>query len=488
MPSHSSIDSAMTDQNPDSLDGPVDILVLSNGPGEVSTWVRPVVQSLRQHLGNDRDRVRISLILSPCPNASGKEVAIARRYEEIDRIQSADHFFPFLLFGKTVEQWDWRHRGVVVFLGGDQLFPIIIGKRLGYRTVIYGEWDTRWHQWGDRYAAMNQRLVDQSPERYRDKFTVVGDLMADIGSSVPSQTSAQNEATESPATSKIALLPGSKAAKLGLGVPFCLAIAAHIQAERPDIQFVIPVAPTLELKTLESYACPETNSWCTVVDSPVATLVTAPLQPSAQVSSVEHKPLPYLNVQSKDRQSSKERSGNVQSGIEQSENVQADLLNSFPISLYQNFPAYGELQNCALAITTVGANTAELGALGVPMIVILPTQQIDAMRAWDGLPGLLANLPGVGRIVATGINLWFLRKKRLLAWPNIWAKAEIVPEMVGRLDPHDIAAKALGYLEQPDSLVRMRQQLRAVRGNAGAGDRISRLVIAELMSFEDGIQ
>ena len=30
------------------LTQPVDILILSNGPGEVTTWVRPVVRALRE--------------------------------------------------------------------------------------------------------------------------------------------------------------------------------------------------------------------------------------------------------------------------------------------------------------------------------------------------------------------------------------------------------------------------------------------------------
>lgn len=87
---------------------PSDILILSNGPGELATWVRPVVKCLRQQLGNDRSQIRISVVLSPCPNASGKEVEIARSYPEVDRVQSAEHFFPFLLSGKTAENWDWR--------------------------------------------------------------------------------------------------------------------------------------------------------------------------------------------------------------------------------------------------------------------------------------------------------------------------------------------------------------------------------------------
>ena len=114
----------------------VDILILSNGPGEVTTWVRPVVKALREQLGHDISQVRISVILSPCPHASGKEAAIALGYPEVDRVQAAADFWQFLLWGKTAENWDWRNQGAVVFLGGDQLFPVLIGKKLGYKTVV----------------------------------------------------------------------------------------------------------------------------------------------------------------------------------------------------------------------------------------------------------------------------------------------------------------------------------------------------------------
>ncbi|PSB06639.1 lipid-A-disaccharide synthase, partial [filamentous cyanobacterium CCP2] len=160
---------------------PIDILILSNGPGELTTWVRPVVKALRQNMGYDRQQLRISLVLSPCPNASGREVEIAQAYPEIDRIQSAQSFFPFLLWGKTAENWDWRSHGVVVFLGGDQIYPVIIGKRLGYQIVVYGEWETRWHRWVDRFGVMQPELADRVPSQHRHKVTVVGDLMADLG-------------------------------------------------------------------------------------------------------------------------------------------------------------------------------------------------------------------------------------------------------------------------------------------------------------------
>jgi lipid-A-disaccharide synthase len=417
---------------------PIDILILSNGPGELTTWVRPVVKALRQQLGNDRQQVRCSLVLSPCPNASGREVEIAQSYPEIDRIQAAEDFFPFLLWGKTAESWDWHDRGVVVFLGGDQFFAVIIGKRLGYQIVVYGEWETRWHRWVDRFGVMRPELVDRAPPKYAHKLTVVGDLMADVEGKAGNPTAPFVPSPPfplSPSSSPlIALLPGSKPAKLAQGVPLGLAIVQRIYDQLPNTRFVIPVAPTLDLSALARFADPVQNRIARYFGNTGASLV--------------------------------QEEG--QAFLETAEGLR--------IHLWTQFPAHNLLAQCSLCITTVGANTAELGALAVPMIVLVPMQQPDAMRAWDGIPGLLANLPGVGTAFATLINWWFLRKPRLLAWPNIWAGKPIVPEMIGELQPQPIADLALNLLEHPEQLEEIRKQLRQVRGRSGAAQQFAQLV------------
>ncbi|MFQ3628254.1 MAG: lipid-A-disaccharide synthase [Cyanobacteriota bacterium] len=436
---------------------PFDLLILSNGPGELATWVRPVLRALRATLGQRRSQVRISLVLSPCPNATGREVAIAQRYPELDRIQAAEHFFPFLLWGKTAENWDWSDRGVVLFLGGDQVYPVIIGKRLGYRTVLYGEWETRWHGWIDRFAVMNADLVHRAPARYAHKFSVIGDLMADVDAeenldiAVADPGALPGGSPEVLALPKantplVGLLPGSKPAKLAQGVPLCLAIAEQIHAARPDVQFVIPVAPTLDLETLARFADPEKNAIAHYFGA-----VRASLVPPAQSGGPFPDHCPSLKTE-----------------------------RGVPISLWTRFPAYDLLQRCQLCLTTVGANTAELGALAVPMIVFLPTQQLDAMRAWDGIPGLLANLPGVGGAIAKLINGWFLRKSRLLAWPNIWAGEAIVPELVGNLKPEEVSSLALDWLADPETRDAVRDRLRGVRGMPGAAEKLAAIVVEEL--------
>jgi lipid A disaccharide synthetase len=415
----------------------VDILVLSNGPGELATWVRPVVQALRQHLGYDRTSVRISVVLSPCPHATGKEAQIASSYPEVDRVQAAEHFFPFLLSGKTAANWDWHEIGVVLFLGGDQFFTVVIGKRLKYRTVIYAEWDARWYRWIDKFAAMKPEVFAKIPEKYANNFTVVGDLIAEVGNRKSAR--AGTGAPPLREIELIGLLPGSKAAKLALGVPLCLSIAQSIHRVRPETRFVIPVAPTIDLQTLARFADPAQN--------------------------------PCLHL-----------FGNITAELHLTESPFLQTANGLQIELWTETPAYDLLSECSLCLTTVGANTAELGALAVPMIVLIPTQQLDAMKAWDGLPGLLANLPLVGSVFATVINwlIWQLGKGKLYAWPNIWAEKEIVPELIGQLEPEAVAELAIDYLSHPEKLAQMSDRLRAVRGESGAAKKIAELVCQEI--------
>ncbi len=422
---------------------PIDILILSNGPGELATWVKPVVRSLRQILGDDRAPVRISVVLSPCPNASGQEADIALSYPEVDRVQAADGFYSFLLQGKTAENWDWHDRGIVLFLGGDQFFTVVLGRRLGYRTVIYAEWEARWHRWIDRFGVMRPEIVDRAPKPQAHKLTIVGDLMAEVA------TLANDQELSHPGSSDlIGILPGSKPAKLAQGVPFMLAIAEQIWRDRPQTRFVIPVAPTLDLQTLARFGDPQQNPILPLVEGISAQLVLP----------TSDRERPYLETQ-----------------------------NGLRVELWQNqterIPVYSLLAQCNLCLTTIGANTAELGALAVPMIVVMPTQQLDAMRAWDGIPGLLANLPGVGSSVAKLINWLYLQRIGLLAWPNKWANEEIVPELVGRLQPKVVAALALDLLNHPEKLQEMRVKLRRVRGEPGAAKKLAQIVREEIETF-----
>ncbi|WP_448525986.1 lipid-A-disaccharide synthase [Parathermosynechococcus lividus] len=433
-----------------------DIVVLSNGPGELATWVYPYVTALRQQA---TDQVRISVVMVPCPHASGREADIARRYPGVDRVLPVQEFWRLLCTKTTSSGWDWLPHGVVVFLGGDQLFAVLLAKRLGYRCILYCEWEARWHRWVDVIALRRPLPLPLT----RAHVAVIGDLMTDVQTlgreEQPQVRQSLGVAAETPL---VALMAGSKPNKLKLGVPLCLAIADHLATVNPPVACVIPVAPTLTLETLGRYADPQHNP-----DLKHIAGTTAQLQQPAEG-------IPYLETP-----------------------------KGTKVYLWQQLPNYPLLRQVAIAVTTVGANTAELAALNVPMIVLLPAQQLRVQRAhpWDGLAGLLVALPAIGRhwtalvfwaLVAKGLGWrqfwqllqapemdWQLVKQGLgyKAWPNLWAQQEIVPELVGPLDPHAVAQQILYYLEHPQDLVAMKAALQNVVGDPGAAAKLVDLTL-----------
>jgi lipid-A-disaccharide synthase len=220
-----------------------------------------------------------------------------------------------------------------------------------------------------------------------------------------------------------------------------LAVADRLRQQCPSIRFAIPVAPTLTTAQLADYAA-ATNPDRAAVYGTTAQLQGHPEQPQLVT------PLGTI------------------------------------IDLWTAFPAYSLLANCDLCLTTVGANTAELARLGVPMVVILPTNKLDAMRAWDGLPGLLANLPWVGTAIAKVVNWIAHRYLGLLAWPNIWAEEEIVPELRGHLTPEAIAAAVSALLGDDTRRQTIRDRLQEWQAQPGAARALTDLVRRQLAATE----
>ena len=402
-------------------------MLVSNGPGELATWVRPLAQRLHRELSmrplQGQASLGLHLVLVPCPNGTGIEHRVAERLGLFERILPASRFWWLLL--RPRRHGPWPRQGVVVFLGGDQFWTVLLSARLGYRHITYAEWVARWPRWNDRIAAMGPAAAAQLAPRWRDRCRVVGDLMADLSEAAVERPL--------PAGEWLALLPGSKRAKLQVGVPFLLETADRLAALRPACRFLLPVAPTTSLDELIAYGGSS---------NPIAAHY------AAGEPRLEH-------------------------GAAGAELVTAAGTR---ILLSEEQPAYGVLSQCALAITTVGANTAELGALGLPMLVLLPLQHLEVMQAWDGGLGLLARLPLFRRLLGIALTAWRMRNRGFLAWPNIAAGRLVVPERVGAISPAEIAAEAADWLAHPQRLQGMRDDLRSLRGQPGAVASLAAMV------------
>ena len=105
-------------------------------------------------------------MLVPCPNATGQERAAAEPWGLFERIVPAGRFWSLLL--RPQRYGPWPQKGVVVFLGGDQFWTVLLSARLGYRHITYAEWVARWPGWNDRIAAMSDACLLYTSPSPRD--------------------------------------------------------------------------------------------------------------------------------------------------------------------------------------------------------------------------------------------------------------------------------------------------------------------------------
>ncbi len=402
---------------------PLVIIMVSNGPGELATWVKPLAEQLHEQISMrpkvENSPISLKLVLVPCPNATGQEGIAAKKWILFEKIINAKNFWNLLI--KPGDFGIWPAKGLVIFLGGDQFWSVLLSARLGYLHMTYAEWVARWPFWNDRIVAMSKQVVYKLPRKIRHRCSVVGDLMADLSISAKKDDPL-------PYGKWIALMPGSKSSKLKVGVPFFLDVADQLSILMPDCKFLIPLAPTTSLVELNYFGSKR---------NPIAKEYASGIKSITQAN----------NLHTRGKLITK---------------------NNTEILIQENHPAHNDLSQCDLALTTVGANTAELGSLNVPMIVIVPTQHMLVMDAWDGIVGIIARLPVLKWCIGLLISFIKLKNRGFMAWPNISARRMIVPERVGNISPKEIAKEAFEWLNSPRRLDGQKKDLQALRGEKGA--------------------
>tara|TARA_Y100001968_G_scaffold65540_1_gene56336 strand:- start:376 stop:1653 length:1278 start_codon:yes stop_codon:yes gene_type:complete len=411
---------------------PLAIIFVSNGPGELATWVQPLAQELHRQVALRpkvlSSSISLNLVLVPCPNGTGYEDVVAKKWMQFEKIIKAKSFWKLVL--KPNEFGSWPSKGVVIFLGGDQFWSVLLSARLGYLHMTYAEWIVRWPLWNDRILAMSDKILHKLPKRIQERCSVIGDLTADL---------IETAKIDNPLPSGkwIALLPGSKSAKLKIGIPFFLDVADRISKLMPDTNFLIPLAPTTNIEEIKYFSSSK---------NPIAKKYKSGIKSIVQANNKEKRGILITK-------------------------------NSTVIVIQENHPAYNDLSQCDLALTTVGANTAELGSLHIPMIVVVPTQHIFVMEAWDGFIGLIARLPILKWFLSLLISFFKMRNRGFMAWPNISAKKMIVPERIGKITPNQIANEAIDWIKSPSRLSGQKADLEALRGNKGATNKFCQQII-----------
>lgn len=111
-----------------------------------------------------------------------------------------------------------------------------------------------------------------------------------------------------------------------------------------------------------------------------------------------------------------------------------------------------------LVITIPGTNTLELAILGVPFVVVVDTDLVT-VASLEGLLEWATRAPGLRRL-RRALLLRRLSRVRFAALPNIRAGREIVPELIGRWTPEELAKQVAALLRSPARRHAIRRALR----------------------------
>ncbi|MEB3221969.1 MAG: hypothetical protein VKS61_07805 [Candidatus Sericytochromatia bacterium] len=395
---------------------PISLLIVSNGPGELASWVKPVVRAWRRR--HPDQAVGVALVW--CPYASGEEARAVGRWPEPPLVARPGQTARWLATARPPAGFTPADRGVVLHLGGDQLWAVALGARLGWPVAVYTETTGRWTSrvagflCADEAVARRVRAAGAAP----DAVTLIGNLMVDA-------VTAAGPRRELEAT--VGLLPGSKPFKVQWVTPLFLRVADLIRQRRPDTRFLLPLAPTVPLSDLVAAAADAKRAGVTGG-------VTAQL--------VEHAGEPALRTE-------------------------AGTLVRVEATADPRFAC----RDLTVALTLPGTNTAELAVLGVPMVVALPLHRPEVIPV-DGLLGRVGDTPLLGAWLKRRMAAELLRHRPLMALPNQRLGRAATPELMGAFPPEELADLVLEVLTDPGRRQAITRDLKGAMGDAGAATRL----------------
>lgn len=392
-------------------------VLVSNGPGELYTWARPVLNELRRR---DPD-LKVSISLIPCQFASGHEAAIAQSFEP-DLVTTPNQYLRAVATG-GVPSGLGEATGFVLSLGGNPAMAAGLAKRLGYPVYRYS-FEPGWQRDLRLLFVPDERTAVRAkrggaPE---SRVCAIGNLVADaVELDAPAPR---------PGTPHVLVMPGSRDAFAIHLIPFFIALVDRLGDSLPNARFVWPVSRLLTETTLERG----------IAGTERATL--------GGVAGV--------------------RDGNV---------VRTPA--GTVIEMVDEADRYAHMRVATCAVTIPGTNTLELGVAGVPAMVLLPMNKPEIIPL-EGFGHWLGLLPVVGRYLKRyAVRLFVEGLAVPVSLPNRFAREDLMVEMCGRLDVAEVAERALALLAGEDDLARRRRRLLETMPRPGAAARLLDVVMAD---------
>ncbi len=408
------------------------LAITSNGPGEFSGWVRPLLSALYR-IAPDTD---VTLFFVPDDYATGREPDVARELFPQARVVPAKTYLRFALGGAVAELPD--RIDAVQYLGGDLMHAARVHARLGGRASAYKFARRREVKTFDRAFAVDEANASEIAKAGypRERVRIVGNLaidgaLAEAAGAFPSASDNREIPPDG-----VLVMPGTRKYEVANLVPFFVRVAERLREIRPDIPVAFAVSPfTTEAELSAAFASGgHPNVWGArgnVVRSDGGlAFASAAAGPGA-------KPFPIVR----------------------------DAMRYAP--------------RARLVVTLPGTKCIELAALGVPAIVCVPLNAPE-MVVINGPLQYLDRLPVAGTLLKRAMVVKVDASFARTAQPNIDTGEMLMPELRGTLMPAHVARHIAAYYDDDRARAEASARLRELyAAHVGASERLARALLED---------
>lgn len=412
----------------------MDIVIVTNSPGEITGWVMPVTESLIHDPYFRTDSDRIIIFIPHCQYAGGKEADIAKKIPGVSAVFGPSDHLKFVFFNKGIAG-GFSRDGIVIHLGSDYFHSRLISKRLSYPAIAYSYeaakiYNNAFVKFFVPDEGTRDRLVSSGMSA--SKIDVVGDLVVDSVRTSISAADARKSWGCVAESFLLGIFSGSRPYQVKYMIPFFLRCCELIKKDFPRVDFV--------------------------------------LSRPAFVSEAQIKDAMEKSV------------GDVLEAARGT--IENDFIvtdSGLRIRIVKEMP-YEVMNSCDMILTIPGTNTAQIAAAGCPMLVVAPLNKPEEIPL-DGLAGHIQHIPFIGRPLKAFLVRKFSASLPFTAIPNRRVKSEVAKEIRGVIASKDVVDAASALIRDEGARKKMSSELKRIMGAGGAADRIAGSVM--LLSGRD---